>query len=77
LGRCLAGLNPNSEDFAILPLHFTVGNPMENARICETVELMYGPSLQKWAGTKDSDRAYNVGIARRVVADSRMVAPNC
>jgi hypothetical protein len=33
LGRCLAGLDPNSEDFAVLPPHFTVGNPMENARI--------------------------------------------
>jgi hypothetical protein len=57
LGRCLADIDPNSEDFAILPPHFTVGNPMENARICEAVELMYGPSLQQWAGTKDSDPA--------------------
>jgi hypothetical protein len=55
LGRCLAGLSPNSEDFAILPPHFTVGNPMENERIREAMELMYGPLLQKWAGTKDSD----------------------
>jgi hypothetical protein len=28
---------------------------MENVRICEAVELMYGPSLQQWAGTKDLD----------------------
>jgi hypothetical protein len=56
LGRCLAGLYPTSEDFVILPPHFTVGNPMENVRICEAVELMYGPLLQQWAGTKDSDR---------------------
>jgi hypothetical protein len=57
LGRCLAGLDPNSEDFAILPPHFTVGNPMENVRIHEAVELMYGPSLQQWASTKDLDPA--------------------
>jgi hypothetical protein len=55
LGCCLAGLHPNSEDFAILPPHFIVGNPMENARICEAVELVYGPLLQKWDGTKDLD----------------------
>jgi hypothetical protein len=29
---------------------------MENVRICEAIELMYGPSLQQWAGTKDLDR---------------------
>jgi hypothetical protein len=55
LGRCLAGLDPNSEDFTILSPHFTVGNHMENVRIREAVELMYGPPLQQWAGTKDSD----------------------
>jgi hypothetical protein len=55
LGRCLAGLDPNSGDFAVLPPHFTVGNPMENERIREAVDLMYGPSLRKWAGTDDSD----------------------
>jgi hypothetical protein len=56
LGRCLAGLDPNSEDFAILPPHFTVGNPMEYVRICEAVELIYSPSVQQWAGTKELDR---------------------
>ena len=55
LGRCLAGLDPNSEDFAILPPHFTVGNPVENEQICEAIEMMYGPALQKRAGTIDSD----------------------
>jgi hypothetical protein len=28
---------------------------MVNVRILEVVELMYGPVLQQWAGTKDSD----------------------
>ena len=28
---------------------------MENERIREAVEMMYGPALQKWAGTKDLD----------------------
>jgi hypothetical protein len=56
LGCCLAGLDPNTEDFAILPPHFTVGsNPMENVGIREAVELMYGPSLQQWAGSEGSD----------------------
>jgi hypothetical protein len=30
LGRCLAGFDPNSPDFACLPPHFTVTNPMEH-----------------------------------------------
>jgi hypothetical protein len=55
LGRCLAGFDPNSPDFACLPPHFTVTNPMETPRIREAMELMYGPALSKWAGTKDCD----------------------
>jgi hypothetical protein len=42
LGRCLAGLDPNSADFAILPPHLTVGDPMEHPRIREAIYLMYG-----------------------------------
>jgi hypothetical protein len=52
LGCCLAGLDPNSEDFAILLPHFTHGNPMENTRIRKAIELMYGPSLQQWPAQK-------------------------
>jgi hypothetical protein len=33
--------------------------------------------LVKSSGQITELEAYNVGIARRVVADSRMVAPNC
>jgi hypothetical protein len=43
LGRCLAGLDPNSADFAVLPPHFTVGDP----RIREAIYLIYGPALSK------------------------------
>jgi hypothetical protein len=28
---------------------------MEHLQIWEEIELMYGPALSKWAGTKDSD----------------------
>jgi hypothetical protein len=55
LGRCLAGLDPNSADFAVLPPHFTVSNPMENERIREAIDLMYGTALSKWADHVDSD----------------------
>jgi hypothetical protein len=54
LGHCLAGLNPNSPDIAVLAPHFTIGNPMENLQIQEAT-LMYGPALKKCGGTKDSD----------------------
>jgi hypothetical protein len=57
LGRCLAGLDPNSADFAVLPPHFTVGDPMEHPRIREAIDLMYGPALSKWVDTRDSDPA--------------------
>jgi hypothetical protein len=55
LGPCLAGLDPNSDDFAVLPPHFTVGNPMENPLICKAIELMYGWALSKWVDTRDFD----------------------
>jgi hypothetical protein len=53
LGRwCLAGLDPNSPDFACLSRYFTVGkNSMEqHPQIREVIELMYGPVLNKWGG---------------------------
>jgi hypothetical protein len=28
---------------------------MENALICEAIELMYGPALSKWVNTRDSN----------------------
>jgi hypothetical protein len=47
LGRCLASFDPNSADFACLPPHFTVVNPMEHPQIWEAINLMYGPALFK------------------------------
>jgi hypothetical protein len=55
LGHCLAAFYPNSPDFPCLPPHFTVGNPMEHPQIWEAIDLMYGPALSKWGGTKDTD----------------------
>jgi len=45
LGRVLAFLCPNSLDFAILPPHFNVDNPMSNDIIREAMFLSFGPIL--------------------------------
>jgi hypothetical protein len=38
LGRCcLAGLDPNSVDFAILPPHFSVGNSIKSYGKCKNL----------------------------------------
>jgi hypothetical protein len=55
LGRCLPGLDLNSAGFAVLPPHFTVGDPMEHSRIREAIYLMYSPALSRWVGARDSD----------------------
>lgn len=48
LGRCLSGLDPDSEDFAALPPHFKEG--MENKYIKEAMELCFGTILESWSG---------------------------
>ena len=51
LGRCLAGLDPNHEDFATLPPHFPIANATKHPDIAMAMELMYGPILQNWKNT--------------------------
>jgi hypothetical protein len=51
LGRCLAGLDPNSADFSVLPAHFSIDDPMSNPDVREVMLLMYGTILQKWGGS--------------------------
>ena len=45
LGRCLAGLDPNSDQFAILPPHFKDVNFAADPEYKEAMELMFGPIL--------------------------------
>jgi hypothetical protein len=40
LGRCLAGLDPNSIDFAVLPPYFTVG--LDDADVTESMAICFG-----------------------------------
>lgn len=40
LGRCLAGLDPNSIDFAVLPPYFTVG--LDNADVTKSMAICFG-----------------------------------
>jgi hypothetical protein len=47
LGRCLCGLDPNHSTFSILPPHWTVDNPVEDADIGEALQLMYGVIIER------------------------------
>jgi hypothetical protein len=46
LGRCLAGLDPNSSDFCVLPPHWNVASPLEDDDIKEDTQLMYANILR-------------------------------
>ena len=48
LGRVLACLDPLKPIFNILPPHFILEDPFENADIVEAMDLMYGPILDKY-----------------------------
>ena len=47
LGRLLAGLDPNSETFAVLPPHFTV--PMTNEKVQNAMTLCFGNIIKSEA----------------------------
>ena len=50
LGRCVAGLDPDSESFDVLPPHFTMSREraMKNKHIKEAMFLCFGPILDSW-----------------------------
>jgi hypothetical protein len=47
LGCCLCGLDPNHSTFSVLPPHWTVDNPVEDADIGEGLHLMNGVIIEK------------------------------
>ena len=50
LGRCIAGLDPDSENFDVLPPHFILGyeHALKNESIKEAMEICFGPILSAW-----------------------------
>jgi hypothetical protein len=52
LGRILAGLDPSSEEFGVLPPHWKLDDPMSNERIKEGMNLMFATILQRWGNTE-------------------------
>ena len=48
LGRVLACLDALKPSFNVLPPHFNMEKPLENADILEAMRLMYGPILDVW-----------------------------
>ena len=64
LGRILCGLDPNNTNFAILPPHWKVEDPMGNSTIKEALNTMYGPILQAYSGKSENPR----GIVLRCMA---------
>jgi len=67
LGRVLAFLCPNSSDFAVLPPHFNVDNPMSNDIIREAMFLSFGPILRREARHEDT-RVDSTGLLLRCLA---------
>ena len=55
LGRSLAGMDPNSERFDILPPHWNMENPMGDEDIKEAMELCFGRIINNWTKTTDSN----------------------
>jgi hypothetical protein len=53
LGRILAGLEPNSAQFAVLPPYWKMVNPMASLPVAEAMQLLYGPILEKYTDTKN------------------------
>jgi len=45
-------MDPNSEEFAALPPHWSLDDPMSNEKIQEAMKLMFVPILQRWGGTQ-------------------------
>ena len=58
LGRVLAGFDSNGEEFATLPPHWTLDDPMSNERIKEAMNLMFATILQRWGGTEVIRQAF-------------------
>jgi hypothetical protein len=51
LGRVLAGFDPNGEEFATLPPHWILEDPMSNEKVKEAMNLMFATILQRWGRT--------------------------
>jgi hypothetical protein len=47
LGRILCGLDPNDTNFAVLPPHWKLEDPLGTSAIMEAMHLMYGPILKE------------------------------
>ena len=50
LGRCIAGMDPDGDDFDLLPPHFVMKHEhaMKNPHIREGMKLCFGPILEAW-----------------------------
>lgn len=64
LGRCISGLDPDSDDFATLPPHFNMANPMENPKVQQAMRTLYSATLQKYG---DNPEMNVVGLLLRVL----------
>jgi hypothetical protein len=51
LGRVLALLDPTCAEFATLPPHWKMSDPMGNEKVKEAMNLMFATILQKWSGS--------------------------
>jgi len=54
LGRILACLLPNSPDFAALPPHFNIPNPLGNEHVKKGMQMLHGPILASYEEASNS-----------------------
>ena len=57
LGRILALLDPMKENFATLPPHWKISNPMLNTTIKQAMDISFGPILRKHQSTSHDPTA--------------------
>lgn len=71
LGRILCGLNPNDQDFAMLPPHWDVVDPLGNATILEGMQTMYGAVMEKYRGRQEDPTGFLLRCLACVVYHAR------
>jgi hypothetical protein len=65
LRRILAGLDPNTPQFGILPPHWTTPNPIGNDLIKRAVVMLYGPIMVAYEGKPGNNP---IGLLLRCLA---------
>ena len=70
MGRCLTNIDVNNNNFALLPPHFKISNPLEDEDINEALNLMYGQIMITYKNETNNSRGLLVRLLASVVYQS-------